>query len=195
MGATAEAPARPATYHLISLYRSHRIVLRPAEDVYAANGHRHTVDRGVMLAFEGYRCVASEQEMELLRELPCFTGIGAPREVWIEDEPGSPDQQAADIQTVRGALGSRPQAPVPPVTGWDQMTISQIREVLASGRVDPLRAGAWEVGHRNRKRVRVAIAQALLGDEEMGAERAALEAEPEIPDTFGGEGEEEVSDG
>jgi hypothetical protein len=179
---TTAAP--PKTYNLVSLYRSHMIILRPARDEYDAMGGRRTPDHGLMLKFEGYRCRVGEEEMALLAELPCFTGIGEPRSVWIEDDD-APMMPTASVQTVRGAVASRPQAPTPPVSGWDQMGIADIRRVLAEGKIDPLVAGAWERSHRNRKRVRQAIAHALLAEDGI-----VLDEEPVIPDTFDATGEE-----
>lgn len=184
------APERTGTTRLISLYRSHCIILRPAHDVYDERGGRRTPDRGLMLKFEGYRADATPEEMAILETLPVFTGIGAMREVWVEEDETAPMMPTAELRTVRGAVGRAPQIPQAPVSGWDQMGIAQIREVLAQGQVDPLRAGAWEQSHRNRKRVRLAIAQALMAE---AGEEVLAPVDEEIPDTFGAQ--EEADDG
>lgn len=180
---TTQAPEKVKRIALVSRYESHMIILAPARDEYDSIGGRHTVDRGIMLRFSGYRYQAKPEEFELLSRLPCFTGDGEPKTVWLEDDT-APMMPTAGVGTIRGAVASTPRQQAPPVDGWDTLPIATIRQFLSEGRVDPMLAAAWERTHRNRKRVRMAIGEAILaGDGMLPAE----EAEEPIPDEFGGE--------
>jgi hypothetical protein len=180
------APEKTKRIQLVSRYESHHIILRPAKDEYDSIGGRHTTDRGVMIRFTGYRYQATPEEFEMIQHLGCFTGDGEPRTVFVEDD-NAPMMPTATVGVVQGAVVARTGAVSPPAEGWDTLPISQIRTLLQTGRVDPMLAAAWERTHRNRARVRKAIGEAILAGD------AAAEVEPlveDIPDQFGGEGEE-----
>lgn len=157
---------------LFSLYRNHRVQLVPADDWYDPRGSRRTRDKGVMLAFQEYRCTVKDPEiLELLMQHSAFTGIGEQKSIWFEDDAmGMPSPDRIGVRQGVQVIG--PMSPQPPVVGWDDLPVETMQELLDTRQVDPYRALAWERSNRNRGIVRRMIAQAIVDAEDSVPARA-----------------------
>ncbi len=193
---TSPAPSGDefAPVTIISLHRNHQVILEPADDWYDQRGSRRTRDRGVKLDFSAYRYTITDQRtLDLLMEHPEFTGFGAKKSLWLEQDVSAiPAQENLNVRA--GVQVSGPAAPQPPVLGWDELPVETIQELLESRQVDPYRAIAWERANRNRGIVRRMIGQAIVDAEDSVPARAGdrepvfnqKELDPPAPpDTFG----------
>lgn len=169
---------------LISRHMRHQVIVDPADDWYDAKGSRHTKDKGVTLTFNNYRCAVSDPAiLDLVKELPQYTGDGDEKTIWFEDDIGMPSlEPGVKVQQGVQMVGPRPASP--PATGWDDMAPSDIEQLLASGEVDAERAFDWERGNKNRGVVKQLIARTMAG----GDDPPAASVNSEVPDTFGAGG-------
>lgn len=192
--APGETPASPAQKAagkapvvFLSEHMRHHVIVRPAEEWYTNHGSRQTQDKGVMLQFNNYRCSVTADLVDEVKELPCFTGIGEKKTLWVEGEWAAPSQ---DLQTVQGPILAGPRIPtVAPHPQWDNLSPAEIESIIAEGGIDLERALVYEKGQLNRGIIRRIIAQAIVKgtDEQFGVTPAEVDQDEGIDDTFGGE--------
>lgn len=168
---------------LYSPYAGLTVTLVPPAEVDDPRTGKRITDPGVKVKFNNGRALATPEQWERLQEAPCFTGIGASKSVFTEDEATAMPKVGEGRPTVvTGAIGTKPTAAGPPSADWDGAgavaLARRIGEGEFAGKLDS--AFAYERTRQAgaRKTVLRALTEAMLGPDPEPL--PAAEGEPEL---------------
>lgn len=131
------------------------ILLTGAVEMPLANGGSRVIEEGKKIKFQGGTQMISASELELLMEVPAFTGDMEPKIVFLDGDQDFIPSPDSSVEVVTGARSSTTGQRSPePILGYDKMQYGAIRTALRDGKFQSVAdALAYEIHGRRREGV------------------------------------------
>lgn len=167
---------------LVSRYRSLRVVVEPTQTMLDPQRGPVVVSSPVLIRFQNGVAEVSDEVFDKVKDTPSYTGDGGEKLFWRADDVEAPVASGGDAVGIRSGMQVGHAAPLKnePLDGWDSMTVKEIQQALAAGRISDA-GSAIEYESRSGGRRRSTVIKALASM--LDARTEGAEA-PAPSDTF-----------
>lgn len=155
---------------LVSKYRGLRLIVEPSESRIDPQRGPVVTKPATVVKFSNGVAEVSDDVAKIVKTCAAYTGERGEKMVWFSNDEDSPAAGGEGAVRVSNGMqtGNSPRSPEP-IEGWDGMTVKDIQQALATGRISNFTdALEYEsrTGGRRRSGVIKALAAKLAGDDE-----------------------------